>query len=104
MVNKKCPGALPTPRPMGGAHRENTNSIAQEQEFDKGLHMDEKIQTGLRLPERQYRELKSMADRAGISVNAAILMLLDIGLSVINRGMQEETRVHSHTPKCSDEQ
>ena len=32
---KKCPRALPTPGPMGGAHRENTCMIAHHREKHK---------------------------------------------------------------------
>ena len=32
---KKCPRALPTPGPMGGAHRENTCMIAHHREKRK---------------------------------------------------------------------
>ena len=63
-----------------------------------------KIQTGLRIPETKYRELIGFADQAGVSLNAAILMLVDIGLSAVNHGIQEEDRAQSHIPKYNDGQ
>lgn len=43
-----------------------------------------KIQTGLRIPEERYAELQILADEVGISLNALLLMLIDLGLSVRN--------------------
>ncbi len=45
----------------------------------------EKIQTGLRLPVEQYTRLACMAKRMGVSVNALILLLVDIGLKVLEQ-------------------
>ena len=42
---------------------------------------EDKIQTGLRIPEGQYRRLTAISDRMGVSINALILMLIDIGLN-----------------------
>lgn len=53
---------------------------------------DDKIQTGLRIPQARYKELIILADRTGVSLNALILMLLDIGLSAVNHGTHEEFR------------
>ena len=53
----------------------------------------QKIQTGLRIPESRYEELVQLSERSGMSVNAAVLMLVDIGLDVINRGKVESLRV-----------
>lgn len=52
----------------------------------------EKIQTGLRIPESRYEELVQLSERSGVSVNAAVLMLVDIGLDVLNRGKVESLR------------
>lgn len=41
-----------------------------------------KIQTGLRIPEDRYAELQSLANEIGVSLNALLLMLIDLGLSV----------------------
>ena len=60
-----------------------------------------KIQTGLRIPETRNKELKAFADQAGVSLNAVILMLVDIGLSAVNHGIQEEDRSQFHIPKYS---
>lgn len=43
---------------------------------------NDKIQTGLRLPVARYRQLSVLADEIGISINALILMLIDLGLSL----------------------
>lgn len=53
---------------------------------------ENKVQTGLRIPESRYTELSGIADSAGISVNALALLLIDIGLSAINLGSQTEHR------------
>lgn len=50
---------------------------------------DEKIQTGLRVPQVRYDELKRLADKSGVSLNAMILLLVDVGLSAINLGIEE---------------
>ena len=61
----------------------------------------EKIQTGLRIPQTRYDELKMIADRSGTSVNSLILNLIEIGLTVINRGAEatnlSELRNLQHT-------
>lgn len=49
----------------------------------------DKIQTGLRLSQSRYEELKEIAERSGMSVNAVILYLVDTGLSVVNLGSEE---------------
>ena len=43
----------------------------------------DKIQTGLRVPETQYKRIKEKADSAGISINQMILVLVDIGLNYL---------------------
>lgn len=45
---------------------------------------DDKIQTGLRIPQARYDELVLLANEMGVSLNALILMLIDLGLSVRN--------------------
>lgn len=65
---------------------------------------DDKIQTGLRIPQDRYEELKKMAERSGISVNAVILYLVDIGLSAINLGTEREGHSEVRIPKHSDGQ
>lgn len=54
--------------------------------------MTDKIQTGLRVPEERYNEIAEIAERAGISVNALVLHLVDIGLAAVSLGTQEERR------------
>lgn len=45
------------------------------------IRKEDKIQTGLRIPERQYERLAVISERMGVSINALILMLIDIGLN-----------------------
>lgn len=65
---------------------------------------DDKIQTGLRIPEAQYIRLKKMADRSGVSLNAVILQLVDIGLVVLNLGSEEVRRSGLQNQQHSGEQ
>lgn len=51
--------------------------------------MDEKIQTGLRIPEKQYIRVKERADQIGISINQLILVLIDIGLNCLDKERSE---------------
>lgn len=44
--------------------------------------INDKIQTGLRLPISRYRQLAILAEEIGVSINALILMLIDLGLSL----------------------
>ena len=44
-----------------------------------------KIQTGLRIPEGRYVELRILADKMGVSLNAYLLMLIDLGAEALNR-------------------
>ena len=64
----------------------------------------DKIQTGLRIPESRYEELKEMADRSGISLNAIILSLVDVGLSAISFGVEEASRSEIRNPRHSNGQ
>lgn len=54
--------------------------------------MNIKIQTGLRVPENQYERIKEKADRAGVSINQLILVLVDIGLNYLD--MEPEGQYH----------
>ena len=65
--------------------------------------MNEKIQTGLRIPQTRYNELKEIADRSGTSINAVILHLIDMGLSVVSLGTAEVCRSLSHNLLHNDE-
>lgn len=65
---------------------------------------DNKIQTGLRIPQERYEELKGLADRSGISLNAVILYLVDVGLSTISLGVEEASRSEIHNPQHNDGQ
>lgn len=57
---------------------------------------DEKIQTGLRIPQARYEELRNLAEKAGISLNVLILLLVDIGLSAVNRSVAEAAHSVPH--------
>lgn len=57
----------------------------------------DKIQTGLRVPQARYEEIKLMADNAGVSVNTVILQLVDLGMQVIQVGVQELRRSDLHS-------
>ena len=51
--------------------------------------MEDKIQTGLRIPEKQYNRIKERADRMGVSINQLILVLVDIGLNFLDKEQPE---------------
>ena len=51
--------------------------------------MEDKIQTGLRIPENQYNRIKERADRMGVSINQLILVLVDIGLNLLDKEQAE---------------
>lgn len=51
--------------------------------------VENKIQTGLRIPEKQYDKIKERADQMGISINQLILVLIDIGLKFLERNQLE---------------
>lgn len=55
-----------------------------------------KVQTGLRIPEQKYEALAAYADRIGVSINALVLMLIDIGWEAINLGIRESDRAGLH--------
>lgn len=65
--------------------------------------MQEKIQTGLRIPENRYKELLEMSERCGASLNAIVLMVIDIGMEVIHRGKDEFLRVPPRMSADKDE-
>jgi hypothetical protein len=65
---------------------------------------DDKIQTGLRIPQTRYEELRIMAEKSGISLNTLILFLVDVGLSAVNLGIEEAARSAPHSLQCSGEQ
>lgn len=63
--------------------------------------MHDKIQTGLRLPEDRYNQLTQIAEKAGVSINQLILLLIEVGLKAVNLGIEglsrEELRSYLHT-------
>lgn len=62
-----------------------------------------KIQTGLRIPESLYNQLRETAARTGVSINAQILFLIDVGMKAVNLGIQEEHHVLSRIRQDTDE-
>lgn len=62
-----------------------------------------RVQTGLRIPEEQYEKLRQAAERSGVSINSQILYLLDIGLMVVDLGIQELSRESARNQKDTDE-
>ena len=58
--------------------------------------MESKVQTGLRIPEAQYTKLVAESDRIGISINALILLLIDVGFSALTLGTEAEFRALLH--------
>lgn len=65
--------------------------------------MADRIQTGLRIPEALYNQLAEAAARSGVSINAQILFLLDVGMQAVNLGIQEERRTLSRMRRDTDE-
>ncbi len=64
---------------------------------------EDKIQTGLRLPQSQYEKLRELAASSGASVNSIILLLVEIGLQAVNLGIEVEARSSPHIPTGSTE-
>ena len=61
--------------------------------------MNDKVQTGLRIPEKQYDRIKERADRAGVSINQLVLVLIDIGLTCLDRASAEQDHAETRIPK-----
>lgn len=62
------------------------------------MNQEYKVQTGLRIPEQRYNELREISMRSGASLNAVILQLVDVGLRAINLGTLEVRRAATRTP------
>lgn len=65
--------------------------------------MKNNVQTGLRLPEALYNQLRETAERTGVSINSQILYLIDIGIRAVNLGTQEQGHALSRNLKDTDE-
>ena len=63
-----------------------------------------KIQTGLRLPLKRYDQINKIAEEAGISLNAAILLLIEIGYEAISLGISAKSHSLAHTETHSGEE
>lgn len=59
--------------------------------------MKKTIQTGLRVPEKLYNDLKANQERIGLSVNQQILFLVDVGRTAIRLGSLESARTDAHS-------
>lgn len=64
--------------------------------------MNDKIQTGLRIPEELYNQLRETSERTGVSINAQILFLIDVGMRAVNLGIQAAAHAPSHTDSDTD--
>lgn len=60
---------------------------------------DLKVQTGLRLPEKQYERIREKADRIGVSINQMALILIDIGLNYLDMEKDEQNRFVFRNPQ-----
>ena len=60
---------------------------------------EDKIQTGLRIPEGRYKELCEMAERSGVSLNALILCLVDVAMTAVNLGTQAASHSLPHNQR-----
>lgn len=60
---------------------------------------DLKVQTGLRLPEKQYERIREKADRIGVSINQMALILIDIGLNYLNMERDEQNHFAFRNPQ-----
>lgn len=65
--------------------------------------MIEKIQTGLRIPQKRYEELSALSDEMGVSLNALALILIDLGLKAVNLGVQGAARSVPRSLQRTDE-
>ena len=65
--------------------------------------MKGKVQTGLRIPEKQYIKLSKEADRIGISLNALVLLLIDVGFSALTLGTEAEFHALLHNLQDTSE-
>lgn len=97
---KTLAGAGSPVRVSMGITHENKIIIPYDRNSVKGevLFMNDKIQTGLRVPAKQYDRLSKKADKMGVSLNALILMLIDIGLETLTLGAEEAARSLPRNP------
>lgn len=61
------------------------------------------IQTGLRLPETIYNQLKQRQTECGVPINTQVNYLISLGLDVIRLGIQEQARTSSHSRQGNTE-
>lgn len=85
-MTEKAPPGEQTQRGKTEAYKSvRTLILAQVRTESKEISMkDDKIQTGLRIPQRRYEELTALASEMGVSLNSLILMLVDFGLTLRN--------------------
>ena len=65
------------------------------------MRENQKIQTGLRIPAERYEELRAIAARSGVSLNALALYLIDVGLLAVNLGNEQVARSLPRIPECT---
>ena len=61
------------------------------------------IQTGLRMPETLYIQLKQRQQESGVPINQQVLNLVEIGLETIRLGIQEQGRASSRNHQETSE-
>ena len=69
--------------------RKNLKEARQRAGMTQKEVVDNKIQTGLRIPEKQYDRVKERAEQMGVSINQLILVLIDIGLNFLDKKQSE---------------
>ena len=60
---------------------------------------DDKIQTGMRLPKPLYDKLAQEASDSGISLNAYMLFLINLGEKVVHQSVIQCARSSPHSPQ-----
>lgn len=65
--------------------------------------MKKTIQTGLRVPEQLYNDLKANQERIGLTVNQQILFLVDVGRKAILHGIPESAHCDARSPQEKSE-
>lgn len=60
---------------------------------------ESKVQTGLRIPEKQYQRVLEKAESLGVSINQLLLVAIDIGLNCLDMELLEQAHVFLHNQK-----
>lgn len=59
---------------------------------------DKKIQTGLRIPKKQYDRLEAHSKDIGVSINALVLIMIEQSLKCLDCGCSEFGHASAHNP------